>query len=584
LVLLRSRSSNPHIEEIKQSFHRMVVEKVITGLKSALETPIVDTSSAHASKQSGSLGSARARWINQCQFSVAKFCFHSISVGLITTSSDISAVRGLVFALLGRLQRGDESIAAVLFSSDILFQTSGNPVQQNDDALASASPISSMFLGEICGSQDSRKQLDHSFKLQHGFGITSAGFGLFQLDSLLSNAELPNSAPSAAKDDPEDKSFPLGRLWLWQTLSGSIRMGDKAVASGTKEAAEVIAAVLELILDLDETEEITNVGYAGQLSIGSKLYYLMNVCLHHEQVLRDERVLNSGEILLDRYLRNFGCNDSDVVDFCQECLDHSGHSAEKATKTDDEDEDALSGMDKNLLDKFSNAMTINLEDSKISSEQMRAMVAFVEDLTTAYRDYGAQYDFFTKSIRVFLLPLFPSLIRCRGFRELDNMLHLLTVGAEFEDEVLMTNLVSKSLTGGLPAMDNSIRDDNDVLNAVVKAIASSSRPLEGYMRHYCIGTLVRNFSISLSTEQGVEISKKRLKRLSAKNVQSVCKATELFLQSHEGTKSVLVEAIISSSSCEYNDDFKDTTEEQHVVQCLDSCIARYSSRQDVISS
>jgi len=584
LVLLRSRSSNPHIEEIKQSFHRMVVEKVITGLKSAPETPIVDTSSAHGSKQSDSVGSARARWINQCQFSVAKFCFHSISVGLITTSSDISAMRGLVFALLGRLRKGDESIAAVLFSSDILFQTSGNPVQQNDDALASASPISSMFLGEICGSQDARKQLDHSFKLQHGFGITSAGFGLFQLDSLLSNAELPNSAPSAAKDNPEDKSFPLGRLWLWQTLSGSIRMGDKAVASGTKEAAEVIAAVLELILDLDETEEITNVGYAGQLSIGSKLYYLMNVCLHHEQVLRDERVLNSGEILLDRYLRNFGCNDSDVVDFCQECLDHSGHSAEKATKTDDEDEDALNGMDKKLLDKFSNALTIDLEDSKISSEQMRAMVAFVEDLTTAYRDYGAQYDFFTKCIRVFLLPLFPSLIRCRGFRELENMLHLLTIAAEFEDEVEMTNLVSKSLTGGLPAMDNSIRDDNDVLNAVAKAIASSSRPLEGYMRHYCIGTLVRNFAISLSMEQGVEISKKRLKRLGAKTVQSVCRATELFLQSYEGTKSGLVEAIICSSSCEYNDDLNDTSEEQYVVQCLDSCIARYSSRQDVISS
>ncbi len=575
LVILRSRSPNPDIEDMKRSFHRLIVDKVIIGLKSALATSGVDSSSRDDLELPFSLGSARARWTNQCQFSVAKFCFHSISVGLVSTSSEISAVRGLVFALLGRLRKGDESIAAVLFSSDILFQTSGNPVQNNSDAAASSSsPISSMFLGEICGSQEARKQLDHSFKLQHGFGITSAGFGCFQLDSLLSNAELPNSAPSVSRDSPDEKSFPLGRLWLWQSLSGSIRMRDEAVTSGTKEAAEVIVAVLELILDLDETEEITkNGGYAGQIPTGSKLYYLMNVCLHHEEVLRDERVLNNGEILLDRYLRNFGRNDNDVVDFFQECLEHSGHSSEIGTKTDDDDDETLNGMDKKLLDKFSNAMTIDLQDSKISSEQLRAMVAFLEDLTAAYRDYGAQYDFFTKCIRIFLLPLFPSLIRCRGLRELESMLHLLTVSSESEDELEMAKLVSKSLTGGLPAIDKSIRDDNDILNTVAKAIASSSRSLEGYMRHYCIGTLVRNFAISLSMEQGVEISKKRLKRLGANTVHTVCRATELFLRGNEGTKAALVEAIISSSSFEYTADFNVMSEEEVIAQCLESCIA-----------
>jgi len=575
LVILRSVSPNSHLKDMKRSFHRMIVDKVITGLKSALETPVVDSSSLDDLESPGSLSSARVKWTNQCQFSVAKFCFYSISVGLLSTSSEISAVRGLVFALLGRLRKGDESIAAVLFSSDILFQTSGNPVQNNNETAAlSSSPICSMFLGEICGSQEARKQLDHSFKLQHGFGITSAGFGYFQLDSLLSNAELPNSAPSASRDNPDDKVFPLGRLWLWQSLSGSIRIRDEAVASGTKEAANVIAAVLELILDLDETEEITkNIGYAGQLSTGSKLYYLMNVCLHHEEVLRDERVLNRGEILLDRYLRNFGRNDNDVVDFCQECLEHSGHAAEKETKTDDEDDEALNGMDKQLLEKFSSALTIDLQDSKISSEQIRAMVAFLEDLTSAYRDYGAQYDFFTKCIRIFLLPMFPSLIRCRGLRELENMLHLLTVCSESEDEVEMAALVSKSLTGGLPAIDKSIRDDNDILNAVAKAIASSSRSLEGYMRHYCIGALVRNFAISLSMKQGVESSKKRLKRLGANTVHTVCKATQLFLRGNEGTKDALVEAIISSSSFQYNADFNGMGEEEFIAHCFESCIA-----------
>ena len=590
LVLLRSNSPNHRLQDIKRSFHKKIVNKIMMGLRSQLETPDVEgLNNLHSSRVFGSLSSTRVRWINQCQFSVAKFCFHSISIGLITTSSEISVVRELVFALLGRLQKGDESIAAVLFSSDILFQTSGNPVQDEDVALATASsssPISSMFLGEICGSEDARKQLDHSFKLQHGFGITSKGYGPFQLDSLLSSAEIQSSTPSANKENPEDKSFPLGRLWLWQSLSGSIRMRDEAIASGTKEAVEVIAAVLELILDLDETEEIVkNVGYAGQLSIGSRLYYLMNVCLHHEHVLNDERVLNSGEILLDRYLKKFGLDDYDIVDFCQECLNHSGHLSENGIQNDDEDDSELSGIDKKLFENFSNAITIDLKDSRVSSEQIRAMVAFLEDLTAAYRDYGAQYDFFTKCIRVFLLPMFPSLIRCRGLTELENMLHLLTVSTELEDEVEMTKLVSKSLTGGLPLIDNSIRDDTDVLNAVTKAIASSSpRPLEGYMRHYCIGVLVRNFAISLSMEQGVEISKKRLKRLNAKTVQPVCKATELFLQGHEGTKSALVKAIICSSSYDYTDDFSDMSEEQYVVQCLNSCITLNSSYQDAISS
>lgn len=591
LVLLRSKAPNRHIEDIKRSFHRKIVEMIIMGLKSALETPAVKCAgNIYSEKSPSSLSSARERWINQSQFAIAKLCFHSISMGLIRTSSEISLVRGLVFSLLGRLQKGNESIAAVLFSSDILFQTSGNPVQNEDVALTASSlpsPICSMFLGEICGSEYTRKQLDHSFKLQHGFGITSAGFGPFQLDSLLSSAEIPNSVPSAAKDNPGEESFPLGSLWLWQCLSGSIRMRDDVVASGTNEAADVIAAVLELILDLDETEEIVDsVGYAGQLPIGSKLYYLMNVCLHNEQVLRDERILNSGEILLDRYLQNFGYNDNDndIVDFCQECLDHSGHSSKNGLKNDDEEDNTLNAADKKLLDDFSNAITIDLKDSRISSEQIRAMVAFLEDLTSAYRDYGAQYDFFTKCIRVFLLPMFPSLIRCRGLRELEKMLHLLTVSNESEDDVeIMTELVSKSLTGGLPAVDDSIRDDTDVLNAVAKAIGGASpRPLEGYMRHYCIGMLVRNFAISLSTEQGVEISKKRLERLNAKAVQSVCKATELFLQSREGTKSALVKAILYSSSCDYTDDYNGIGEEQYVVQCLVSCIARNSSCRNVV--
>jgi len=578
LVLLRSTVPNRRLKDIKRTLHEKIVGMIFEGLNFVMDTSVAIGTSNDVS--SSSMSSAREGWINQCYFAVAKFCFHSMSMGLAGSSSDLTLTRSLVFSLLGRLQKGNEAVAAVVFSSDILFQTCGDPALDDDVAstkLSTSSPISSMFLGEICGSESARKQLDHSFKLQHGFGITSAGFGPFASDSLLSCADKPNTAPSAAKDGPDDQTLPLGKLWLWQCLSGSIKMREDVVAVGTKEAADVIASVLELILELDETEEVMDiVGYTGRLPIGSKLYYLMNVCLHHEHVLRDERILNTGEVVLDRYLQNFGCNENDITDFCQECLDHSGHTG-KMERSDDGEEahDALEEKDKKLLDDFANALTINLADSKLSSEQIRALVAFLEDLATAYRDYGAQYDFFTKCIRVFLLPMFPSLIRCRGLKELQNMLHLLTLSRETEDENEMMQLLLNSLTGGLPAADNSLRDGTDVLNAVAKAIAAAStRPLEGYTRHFCIGMLARNFAISLSTKQGIEISRKRLERLKTKNVMGVCKATELFLRSGDGTKNSLVKAIIDSSSFDYSKEEQNTSDEkQFVARFLDSFIS-----------
>jgi len=210
-----------------------------------------------------------------------------------------------------------------------------------------------------------------------------------------------------------------------------------------------------------------------------------------------------------------------------------------------------------------------------SPEQHRAIEAFVEDLTTAYRDYGAQYDFFTKCIRVFLLPIFPPSIRCRALKELENMLHLLTISKEYEDGNEMVQLLSKSFVGGLPTVDNSKRDGAEILDAASRILAHdciSPRPLEGYMRHYCIGLLVRSFASSLSTGQGIETAKLRLKRLNEKNVQTICKATSLLIQTN-GSKSALVAAVIESSSCTTSND--ETTETDSVEESINYCITRH---------
>jgi len=240
-----------------------------------------------------------------------------------------------------------------------------------------------------------------------------------------------------------------------------------------------------------------------------------------------------------------------------------------------EEEDALEEKDKKLLDDFVTAMNVNSKNCQFSPEQHRAIEAFVEDLTTAYRDYGAQYDFFTKCIRVFLLPIFPASIRCRALKELENMLHLLTTPKEYEDGIEMVQLLSKSFVGGLPSVDNSKRDGAEILDAASRILAHdciSSRPLEGYMRYYCIGLFVRSFAFSLSTGQGIETAKLRLKRLNKKNIQTICTTTSLFIQTN-GSKSALVAAVIKSSS--FTTSNGETTETDSVEKCINYCITHH---------
>ena len=169
-------------------------------------------------------------------------------------------------------------------------------------------PYLPCFLVNCVVSDRARTQLDHSFKLQHGFGLTSAGFGPFALQSLLSAADQPSMPTSTNEGGKvEDQLLPMGKFWLFQCLSGSVRIGEGQFDAGTKEATKVIAAVLQLILDQDEAEEVMKItGYSTQLPMGSKLYHVMNVCLQSEEVLSNDIIQDAGEAIIDRYLKLFG--------------------------------------------------------------------------------------------------------------------------------------------------------------------------------------------------------------------------------------------------------------------------------------
>jgi hypothetical protein len=568
------------VRELTRSVMTHLMERLLEGLKLSTTTRKMTTSLSSFRD----LSLARRGWINQCHFGVAKFFYHALSTGLLTSSADSHLVRMLVFLLLGRLEQGGESMAAVLFSQDVLFQANSDPLLQQQEAApnsnSSSSQISSMFLGKVCGSDRARKQLDHSFKLQHGFGITADGFGPFSLDSLLSDADQPGpkSLSSAV-----DLVLPLGELWLWQSLSGSIRVKEEALtAKGTAEAANVVSAVLGLLLELeegggegllimdDETTTCRRGSYAARIPLGTKLYYLMNVCLHPETVLRDDRVLVAAEAVLDKYWLRLENDESSIFEFCKACLEHTnpakkGRAASKTENggdDDEEEEDELDEKDQKLLDMF-HPDTKN-DNISLSSEEMRSLEAFLDDLCLAYNDYGAQYDFFTKCMRLFLLPMFPSSIQCRAIGELKGFFHLLTLPVELEDRQEMTTLLSHSLSGGLSETDGSKRDPSNLLDAVASILVQgrTSRAVHGYMLNYAVALLSRNLAMSLSGS-GLEASKKRLLRLDTETVALICEVTSTFLASG-GTKQALVNASISATSSKTTDTLGSTVEEEYL--------------------
>eukprot|EP00980_Cylindrotheca_fusiformis_P002840 scaffold672_cov126-Cylindrotheca_fusiformis.AAC.41 len=521
--LSRSKEKNIIVAKLTRAVTIHFVERILGGLKLATAAM-----GAEGGKGESKMTRPRQGWINQCSFAIAKLLCHVHATGGLSSTSDVNLVRLLVFSLLGKLERGNESIAVVLFSQDLLFLPVGNPVQES---LLHSSPVSSMFLGELCGSERARKQLDHSFKLQHGFGITSAGFGPFALDSLLSEADQAGPRSSG------DLVLPLGQLWLWQSLSGFIRMNHGAVESGTAEATDVVSTVLGVLLELEEGAS----GYSNCIPLGSKLYYVMNVCLHPEDVLRDERVSETAEAVLERY-----CNQlqhSTLAHFSKACFQHT-EPAKKQT-TQGENELPVEENEKRLLEEL--LKSESQTNASLPAGEMRALEALLEDMVSAYRDFGAQYAFFTKCMRLFLSPLFPSSIRCQMLRELRGMLHLLTIPEEHETDAL-AGIVERFVSGGLPENDGSSREPADLSDAIVTSLLQErlSRGVDGFFLYYSVATLARGLAIGItSRDMALQGIKMRLNQLDDSLAALVCDTTSCFLNG-DGSKTSLVEATLRS--------------------------------------
>ena len=505
---------------------------------------------------------ARRGWLNRACFAVVELlaaASNSGNGGSVTTK----VLRKLQFALLGRLERGDEAMAAILFGQDTSF-SAADPA----GSIETSSILSSMFFREMCRTGAARSRLDHSFKLKHGPGISHNELGPFKLSSLLSDSDSPGQA-----EDIPDFALPVGKLWLWQVLSSFVAPQSKenitpASSERELEIAEILSNCLGLILELEEAETADAIyHYASLIPTGGKAYHLVMLCLQPETILRNSRLTGPAVQLLDKYLFNqqqplFGLH------FARACVVHTGLGKKKLSKATpkDEEEEKTGKLLSHMLGK-----PIVDSTGQFDEKELRALIEFSGELCEAYIEYGAQYDCFTKCVRVFLLPSFPAKVRGQTMRKIGDILHLFALPGEDdptseECKQRLSSLLEISIAGGL---DESTRDLPEFLDAAASVYGkgTSSRIVFGYV--FLMSVLVQSRHLAISLQPGMaglEAAKRRLQTVSVEFSAVVIDATERYLAGSDKSKSRLVHATMEAA-LSWNDNSTKSEMPEHASIC-----------------
>jgi len=448
---------------------------------------------------------SRLRWINRAHASLGKFLSFAFPSYLASTTDSIEAtlpvLQSFVFTVIGGLQRGDEAVAAQIFSQDILFTKIEG--QNSNNALF----LQDIMMREICTNPKAQAQLNHSFKLNGGPGLTANGIGYFGLESLRSETDF-RLAPSKASDsniqDTSDSLIlPLGEDWLWKLLSSTI---DEASAGSDAKttAAEIVNASLQFLLYVE------NIGmsFARRVHPGSKMYYLLNTCFYPESTIRNE-------IFESLFLQAFSSYQNQALQrgipsaksFIAACYQHSDHF--KKFKADGADYDKV-------MELFFNEEASHPNSMGLSTKDLKAVDDFVDDLCVAFTDFGAQYECFVHAIRFLLTPIMPVRVRSRVLDRIRDLLHLLTTQEEIDDQSggkIAESLVSFYL-GGISFVDESQRDSSSFLDILASTLMKSacSQRREGFFYYYAVGCLARSLASScIRCECGVKAMRRRLK-------------------------------------------------------------------------
>eukprot|EP00554_Chaetoceros_debilis_P002005 CAMPEP_0194080532 /NCGR_PEP_ID=MMETSP0149-20130528/6541_1 /TAXON_ID=122233 /ORGANISM="Chaetoceros debilis, Strain MM31A-1" /LENGTH=1483 /DNA_ID=CAMNT_0038762277 /DNA_START=43 /DNA_END=4491 /DNA_ORIENTATION=- len=471
---------------------------------------------------------SQIRWVNGIECSVGKFLSSELPA-YASTQSDLSTIKvilpivqSFVYCLIGRLGRGEEARAAVLFSQDIIFTI----FEDSDTSftVSNVGQIQDVMMKQLCSGSRPQAQLDHSFKLTGRAGITSKGWGHFSLESLRSEVD---SRKNPTKDDFSDAQIdsnqpllPLGKEWAWKLLSSTVIIDPSSEPSSDlyKKTISTVLSSLEYLQYI----EASGIKYGRMAEVGSKMYHLINSCLYPEMVIREE----SFELLFIKLFFKFR-HDTKMVNekrlcssFITTCYQHSRHFA---TQSRNKSEDAES---QKLVDElFHSPQKWNSEQLNLSSKDLKAIDDFVEDLSTAYIDFGAQYDSFTHAIRYLLMPHMPERVRLRILEKLKDLLHLLTTANESNDMSgkTLSSELGYFFLGGFSLIDKSARESATFLDKLgyllrLEEFTTVGRR-NGFFYFYAVGCLARSMaSSSLNCECGVNSMRRRMKGL-AKEIQ-----------------------------------------------------------------
>jgi hypothetical protein len=451
----------------------------------------------------------RQRWINCAHADVARFLYTSLGYSAM--------IQGFVFTIFGRLDLGDESVASSLLYCSNLFDcstSSGLP-----------SYVVRGFLSRELTGKSGHRQITHSRTLDHQQGIIDSDY---HLQTLLSEVPVAGA--------PE-WLLPIGQYWLWQLLSGLVvpSSAENTKTPDESEAIPIILSCLQIITQLEDHD--ASYGYASQLDTGAKVYFLVNLCFQPASILSNSEIIRCALFLFERYF--FCFSTSNVLIFSDVCTQHF---ADKTISRNDLNRVDLSRIKADQ--KIEDIQELELSDSEASDDQLNAVNTLVSDICDIYLERFALFPFYTKCIRLFFANGFPAKIKCTVLRSLRDYFHLLDWDG---DDRSVKQCLEKCLQGGLPEVDESVKDPPVLIDEAVNALVSLYaiyRDDAIFIKHWTTALVIRSFAISVTTSStsGLLVSKKRLQRFECPLACSIVTKTARFLSS-DGTLDSLIDVV-----------------------------------------
>ena len=451
--------------------------------------------------------------------------------------------RVFMFCLLGRLQPGEESLAAMILSEDIRSpypsysyrypyrnpypyrnrMDEGDTGDTYDENIFFPSPIQKFLIRELCSSKHSRNQLLHSAKVCKSIGFIADARGPFALESLRSDVDRIDN-PHPVDSEKEDNSrplsdlgftLPLGEHWLWHVLSSTIDPVDFDLSKEKQskqsslesksnepvssrevqilnEAINIVSSCLRLLTEMENEDKAISGLFVSRVDTGFKLYHLTNVCLFPEEILRDDTVnelfisLFQKLATLDDTNANANANalrSATINTFVSACFEHSKITrVQNDSDSTQKSKEQQQSEEKLLFGDSAKSQRQQPNSFSFSNPQIQSIQDYMNDVMNVFLEFGAQYKAFVYCVRFLLRPNFPSSAISNTLLKLKDTIHLLTIEEEESDIESTRKFLEYGLSGGLPSTDHSRRDLPEVLDAYATLLKKKTVTKESSLR------------------------------------------------------------------------------------------------------